>query len=310
MILLMHSASTRSRTTHKVLLLTSFLLLQLLLVAALSPGRVTAADLRVVGVKTKPKRAPQGAVEKPLLEAAAFPNPNRVPQIAKVSNCRKGYVALTFDDGPSIFTPQLVKLLERLQIPATFFMVGSRIDGHRQIVHQVRDGGFGIGSHTWDHANLLSLAPQKAMWELRSTNRALAEANVGPTELMRPPYGLTNGRIRKQARSLGLTHVMWTADSNDWRGGGPHQIAGRVLAQLRPHTPNIVLQHDGLSRSPLSIRAVPIIVKQAAKRGYCFTSLNAQGKLVTPGNETAPVPSNPIPPAIVPEPGATLTPAP
>ncbi|HNN49344.1 MAG TPA: polysaccharide deacetylase family protein, partial [Marmoricola sp.] len=240
---------------------------------------------------------------------SALPDTQRVPQVALVSDCRRGYVALTFDDGPSIFTPQLVRLLHQLQIPATFFMVGSRIDGHRRVVDLVRDGGFGIGSHTWDHANLLSVSPKRVLRELRSTNRALARAQAGPTMLMRPPYGLTNKRIRKQARSLGLAHVMWTADSNDWRGGGPHQIAARVLAQLRPNTPNIVLQHDGLSRSLLSIRAVPIIVKKAAKRGYCFTSLTPQGQLVVPTAQ-APAPANPVAPSVGPTPGATLAPAP
>jgi peptidoglycan/xylan/chitin deacetylase (PgdA/CDA1 family) len=310
MIHLMRSERNEARISHKVLLLASLLLLQVLLVAALTPDRVTAAEVRVAGARVAneiPTKSGQGAK---LLEAAGFVDSKQVPTVARVSNCRKGYVALTFDDGPSIYTPDLVRVLERLQIPATFFMVGSRVEGHRGAVNMVRKGGFGIGSHTWDHANLLSLRPKRAMWELRSTNRALAKAHAGPTVLVRPPYGLTNKRIRKQARSLGMSHVMWTVDSNDWRGGNARQIAARVLAQLRPHSANIVLQHDGLSRSPNSIRAVPLIVKAAAKRGYCFTSLNARGRLVIPSAKKDSGTKNSVPPTLAPAPGESVTPAP
>lgn len=325
MILLMRSEQGRSRIFHNVMLLSSLLLFQVLLMAALSPDRITAAEVQVAGVKTvnkalvKQQAGNQKSGRKALgaagasgniLDSTGLTGTKKVPAVAKVSNCRKGYVALTFDDGPSVFTPDLVRVLQRLQIPATFFMVGSRVGSHRQVVNMVREGGFGIGSHTWDHANLLSLSPKRAMWELRSTSRALSKAHAGPPVLMRPPYGLTNARIRKQARSLGMTHVMWTADSNDWRGGNVRQIAARILAQLRPHAPNIVLQHDGLSRSPSSIRAVPIIVKTAARRGYCFTSLNQRGRLIIPSKKDVAGPTHPVPPSLAPAPGSPLTPAP
>ena len=191
---------------------------------------LAAAEVHVAGVKTgekdlvKQQAGKQKSGRKALGAAGASGNildstgvtgTKKVPAVAKVSNCRKGYVALTFDDGPSVFTPDLVRVLQRLQIPATFFMVGSRVGSNRQVVNMVREGGFGIGSHTWDHANLLSLSPKRAMWELRSTSRALSKAHAGPPVLMRPPYGLTNARIRKQALSLWRTHVIWTEDSKD-----------------------------------------------------------------------------------------------
>ncbi|HMY08218.1 MAG: polysaccharide deacetylase family protein [Nocardioidaceae bacterium] len=305
----MRSQHSQARSLRRGLLVACLMLLPLLVVETFVAGDLTAADLSPVGASTATSKIAAQPAGQPLLDVVGKRAQIEVPQVAMVSDCRKGYVALTFDDGPSIFTPNLVKTLERLGVPATFFIVGYRIKEHRKIVRRVRDAGFTIGSHTWDHANLLALRPKQVMRELRSTNHALAADGVGQIQLFRPPYGLTNDRIRKQARALGMSHVMWTADSNDWRGGGPHQIANRVLAQLRPHTPNIVLQHDGLSRSMFSIRAVPIIVKRAAKRGYCFTSLDQRGNLITP-HHGAPAPGSTPTPTPLPAPTNTLVPAP
>ncbi len=305
----MRSQHSQARILRRSVLVACLMLLPLLMVETFAASDLTAADLSTAGATTGVSKLAAKPVGQPLLDVIGTPDSDRVPQTAMVSDCRKGYVALTFDDGPSIFTAKLVKTLERLEIPATFFIVGYRVKGHRKIVQQVRDAGFTIGSHTWDHANLLAVGPKRVMRELRSTNRALAAVGVEKISLFRPPYGLTNKRIRKQARSLQMSHVMWTADSNDWRGGGPQQIANRVLAQLRPHTPNIVLQHDGLSRSMFSIRAVPIIVKRAAQRGYCFTALDQRGNLVIPESD-APAPGPTPTPSALPVPTTTVVPAP
>jgi hypothetical protein len=100
---------------------------------------------------------------------------------------------------------------------------------------------------------------------------------------MRPPYGAIDARVRRLVADLGLTPVLWTIDSRDWAGGDAQQIASRILAQLRPHQRNVVLQHDGVTNSPASVSAVPYVVRAARRRGYCFTSLNDAGRMVTPG---------------------------
>ncbi len=141
----------------------------------------------------------------------------------------------------------------------------------------VARNGFQIANHTWSHPQLPALDDRGIVRELSSTARALRRAHVKPGPLMRPPYGAIDGRVRGVLRRERLVPVLWTVDSNDWRGGSSRQIADRVLGQLR-RGGNIVLQHDGVRNSPASVGAVPRIVREARRRGYCFTDLTARGR--------------------------------
>ena len=200
-----------------------------------------------------------------------------------VTPCSAGLVALTFDDGPSrTQTPRLVDLLTQRHVPATFFMVGQRVTTAPSAARLVARSGFVVGNHTWDHTRLTTLAYEAIRHELSATSRALRDLGIRPSNLMRPPYGSINDRVRAAAASLGLRPVLWTVDPRDWESGSSWQIANRVLAQLRPHGTNIVLQHDGVGNSPASVGAVPRIVRVARSRGYCFTRLGPDGQPVVP----------------------------
>src|SRR4051795_6357258 len=127
----------------------------------------------------------------PASPAAAKPHREVVP-------CSRGLVALTFDDGPlDTVTPQMVRLLTRLRVPATFFMVGNRVAAHPELVRLVDRAGFAIGNHTWAHTDLTTETPAQAREALASTQRALLDAGVQPTDRARPPYGAVNDRVRR-----------------------------------------------------------------------------------------------------------------
>jgi peptidoglycan/xylan/chitin deacetylase (PgdA/CDA1 family) len=216
-----------------------------------------------------------------------------------VRPCSAGLVALTFDDGPARgLTAKLVGILDDRGVPATFFMVGSRVHTAPHAARVVARHGFAIGNHTWDHPRLTRLSDGAIATEIRRTARELRRIGVRPGPLMRPPYGEVDARVRSVVSDLGLVPVLWTVDSNDWRGGSARQIADSVLRQLRPHRTNIVLQHDGVRNSPASVAAVPRIVRIARHRGYCFARLGRHGGVVPPvpavgtrvyaGSETGP----------------------
>lgn len=192
-------------------------------------------------------------------------------------------MALTFDDGPARgLTARLVKILLDRHVPATFFMVGSRVHTAPREARLVARSGFTIGNHTWDHAHLTRLSDKGVRSEIRRTARELRRHGIRPSTLMRPPYGDVNSRIRSDMKSLGLVPVLWTVDSNDWRGGSTRQIVASILRQLRPHHTNIVLQHDGVTNSPASVAAVPKVIRAARHRGYCFAALGPHGKVRPP----------------------------
>ena len=201
----------------------------------------------------------------------------------RVRPCAAGLVALTFDDGPSSsVTPHLVHILRKAKVPATFFMVGTRVRSAPSAARLVARSGFRIGNHTWDHKELTLLSDAGVRQELSSTAHALHAAHVHPTHLMRPPYGALNDRVRGVLRSMHLSPILWTIDTRDWAGGTGPQIAARALGALRRHGDNVILQHDGVANSPNSVSGVPQIIRGARARGFCFARVGRDGRPVVP----------------------------
>lgn len=189
-----------------------------------------------------------------------------------------GRIALTFDDGPSAAaTNDLIDVLVARNVPATFFVVGQRVADNGRVLRRMERAGFLIANHSWAHEQLTAHSRRQVLRSLRSTDRALRRVGVHPTGLMRPPYGAIDRRTRAAIREAGLRPVLWTIDSEDWISGGPAQIARRILGSLR-RGDNIVLQHDGLNRSALSVRAVSAVVRTARRRGFCFVALDEAGR--------------------------------
>ena len=198
--------------------------------------------------------------------------------------CSAGLVALTFDDGPaSGLTPRLLDILTVRRVPATFFMVGARIDSAPHAARQVAARGFGVANHSYHHEQLTQLSDGAIRATIRRTRRAAADAEVPMSRLVRPPYGAMDARVRSVLTGMGLVPVLWTVDPEDWRSGrSADEIASSVLAQLRPRSTNIVLLHDGVANSPRSVAAVPRIIRTARARGYCFARLGRGGTPVAP----------------------------
>lgn len=230
------------------------------------------------------------SVGQPMVEAAGSvpPPPPLPPAAAQVQvdapapgpvACRAGLVALTFDDGPAAGpTERLLAQLRAQRVPATFFVVGRRAKARPDLVRRIQQNGHTIANHSWSHPQLTHLDDAGVRRQLRATRIQLRAAGAEPSRLMRPPYGDINQRVRAVVRAEGMVPVLWTSDSRDWTGGNPAQIADRVLRELRPHQPNIVLQHDGVDNSFASVKAVPRIVQVARSKGYCFGGLDERGR--------------------------------
>lgn len=217
------------------------------------------------------------------------PRPTPGVAVAKVAAwkvrtraCRTGRVALTFDDGPHpVRTRLLVNWLVQEDIPATFFVVGSRVSEAPGMIRAMSGNPrlFTVANHTWRHPDLRRLTTAAVRHSVAATRKAI-NRHGRASGLMRPPYGAINPRVRRALQRERLVPVLWNVDSEDWKGGNRHQIAHRILSQLQPHRANVVLQHDGVNNSHESVGAVPIVVREARRRGYCFVPLNPDG---TPG---------------------------
>jgi peptidoglycan/xylan/chitin deacetylase (PgdA/CDA1 family) len=154
---------------------------------------------------------------------------------------RGNEVALTFDDGPGVYTRLVLAKLRKHAIAATFFDVGRNIPLLAGATQQERALG-AIGDHTFTHPVLTALAPGEADQQIARTQVALERSSGGPVFLFRPPYGARNARIDAIAHDHGLLQIMWTVDSADSLGANYAQIEQNVIAGLRGGS--IILMHE------------------------------------------------------------------
>lgn len=196
---------------------------------------------------------------------AQLPTVPRLTQRADPIYCAgtRGHAfALTFDDGPSPYTPGLVHVLRRERGRATFFMVGNRVTIWPDAVRAAARVGE-IGNHTWSHPRLPALSAAEVRSELANTQRTIARVVGSVPRLFRPPYEESTPRIELIARSLGLLDVRWSSDTGDSRPGTPARVVlQRALAGLRPGA--IILLHDP---HPATARIAGAVLRAAGRRG-------------------------------------------
>lgn len=182
-------------------------------------------------------------------------------------------IALTFDDGPWVQTPQFLDVLERYHVPATFFQIGEWISvyGQHDRLEQrmLRDGDI-IGDHTWTHPDYIGTGPYERMQVVRAADAIRAATGFYPC-LFRAPYGDTSLPQLAQIRSLGMTTIQWDIDPRDWALPGVQAIEDNVLANAR--NGGIVEMHDGGGPRQETIDALPTIITTLRKRGYRFVTI-------------------------------------
>jgi peptidoglycan-N-acetylglucosamine deacetylase len=158
--------------------------------------------------------------------------------------------ALTYDDGPNdACTEQLLEILARQNVRATFFAIGRFVRQRRDLTRRIRAAGHLIGNHTFAHPVLLFQSPARVREELASTNAAIEDAIGEKVSYFRPPYGVRRPDVLRTARELGLTPVMWNAMGYDWKPTTPEIILANLdkgirRNRLRGHGSNLLL-HDG-----------------------------------------------------------------
>lgn len=129
----------------------------------------------------------------------------------------ENYCALTFDDGPSPHTtPRLLDMLASYGIPATFFMVGRNAEHHPELVRRIEAEGHEVANHSYSHPNLRKLSYERKRAEIAATDTILRNIGVTP-RFMRPPYGAYDEATENIAKELGLSIVLWSVDSKDWK---------------------------------------------------------------------------------------------
>lgn len=173
-------------------------------------------------------------------------------------------VALTFDDGPGLYTHIALRELRKADQRATFFLVGTSLARFPHAADHERELA-AIGDHTMSHANLTSLSLDGAMAEVRNGRNAALGAVGAPVDLFRPPYGAHTQAIDDQVGADGMVEVLWDVDSADSRVSPPadyREISANVRRNIRPGS--IVLMHENRGQT---IRALRGILPSLRRRG-------------------------------------------
>lgn len=193
------------------------------------------------------------------------------PALWNSVNTKRRVVALTFDDGPhGKLTPQLLDLLQRENVRATFFVLGSLVAANPQIVQRMAAEGHEVANHTWNHPRLPSLSPEKFDEQIRKTTEIIEQNTGKKVTIMRPTYGLYNERVKNELLSdYGLDIILWSVDPNDWKKPGANVVARRLVEGAHPGA--ILLAHD---IHPGTIAAVPQAIAQLKAKGYEFATVS------------------------------------
>lgn len=156
-------------------------------------------------------------------------------------------IALTFDDGPTRGTLDLLDVLARFGVRATFFHCGAQVERAPAIAREVAARGHEIGNHTHTHARLYLRTSRFIHEELARAQSAIGAATGQAPRLFRAPYGVRWFGLRAAQRELGLLGVMWTALGRDWRLPA-EAVAARIAEAAQPGA--IVCLHDGRELAP------------------------------------------------------------
>jgi len=174
-------------------------------------------------------------------------------------------VALTFDDGPSDYTDDFLRVLREKDVPGTFFEVGQVMPGREDEMRQILAQGGEIGDHTMDHVEYPSYG------QIAGAARRIESYTHFKPCLFRPPGGATDAGVVATAGSLGMRTITWDVDPRDWSTPGTEAIYANVVGHAQPGS--IILMHDGGGPRGESLAALPRIIDTLRDRSYRFATV-------------------------------------
>ncbi|TWA87020.1 peptidoglycan/xylan/chitin deacetylase (PgdA/CDA1 family) [Azospirillum brasilense] len=177
--------------------------------------------------------------------------------------------ALTFDDGPHrVVTRQILDVLNREKIPATYFPVASVAENQGEVIRDFIAAGHEIGNHSLTHADLRAMDPEAQRHEIAEANRILRGFGANPV-LFRPPYGRYTPDLLAIAREESMSPVLWTVDTRDWQVRDPDRIVQHVKTEAG--TGSVLLLH---STYPSTLNALPRVIAAMRAKGCEFVTLS------------------------------------
>ena len=193
------------------------------------------------------------------------------PVFRRTDGVKEKIIALTFDDGPSIYTPAILKILDKYNVKATFFVIGKHIEKHPEYLREIALKGHLIGNHTYSHLNLKNRPISQLSSEINKTALLISRLTGKECYWFRPPMGLYDYNLISFVKNQNYQVSFWTIDSLDWKIQNPQVICERVLKDLKPG--DVILLHDGGGPREGTVQATEMIIRAALKKGFTFVTL-------------------------------------
>lgn len=189
-------------------------------------------------------------------------------------NRQKNQVALTFDDGPSIYMDEILDILKENDVKATFFLIGSHVEKYPETIKRITEEGHEIGNHSWSHRNFSKLTADEIRQELDKTTEIIVSTGGKASNLFRPPYGNNSEESVAIIHDHGYNIVNWSVDSKDWSGVSVNRILANVQSRLAPGS--VILMHCSGKKKAMTniLSALPKVIALIREQGYEFATVS------------------------------------
>lgn len=185
-------------------------------------------------------------------------------------------VALTFDDGPSVFTKQILAILSRNHVKATFFIIGKNAKETPDLVYQIHQQGHLIANHSWNHSDLALIASTTQFWQhqIQPTNAVISKITGTQPSLYRPPFGHVTDQQIQVLNNNNIKTIIWSVDSQDWNDNTNTVDHIIDLATSPQTTQPIILMHDGGGNRQHTVDALEKIITYYRNNNYQFVTVD------------------------------------
>lgn len=185
---------------------------------------------------------------------------------------KEGYyqkrVSLTFDDGPSQYTKDILKTLKKHDAKATFFVTGKSLEEHPEVMKQLVLEGHTVGSHSWSHKNLPTLSKKEMENDFQKTKENIEKYAGVKAKLFRPPYGIYNDKIEHYAKKNGMEIALWNVDTLDWKTKNAKKIKEEIIKHVDEE--KVILMHDLYKTTDEGLEKA---LTELKNKGYTFVPM-------------------------------------
>ena len=207
------------------------------------------------------------------LPICAIPAYAAYPNVYSCCRCAKKQIALTFDDGPHrSYTAQILDILKRYNIRATFFVVGENAKTYPELVKRELAEGHEVGNHTFSHLKLQCAQSSLLRSEMLETEELIYSITGKRTVLFRPPEGVCSKETAALAAEMNYNVILWTIDTRDWAHTPVKTIENQVLTQVK--SGDIILFHDFIGKNSPTPQVLQDILPKLLAEGYQFVTVS------------------------------------